>query len=366
MELHKLKGRGRVEWTRETPGNPVVITHPVLGVRAESANLYRGRVWGLRTTLPNSDKNPEKIETARVQLCASENGGRWEVIGELPVDSRWPQAPPGMVLPLEGDRFLGVLQNPILERGKSSYFVTYKLDSASGKIEFNELCDMGLPGELLIPNKASKSSALRNPKFSLLQYIGLEMRAAGSIRTEDYICFLMPSTGLVWVFDGGKGYLKGLHPLYGKILSSLDRPERIESAVVQWQARPDGHILLASRTEKAVFEARAHYRTGIVMSQPTEAELKDPAKLEELSRLQAKIVEGGFLFEPELQWWDFNPATGKFTREDAPAGAPVFCWNAEEWEGLKFEHRKNGTLKIDGPASNRATDIQSQASKGKK
>lgn len=360
--LNKLVSSPNLTWIRIVMGVPGRRSIPVSGVLTNSVNLFQGKLWGIRyLPMPDGDNSGER---GRLQLCTSSSGHEWQEAGWVdhsdPKSSPIKRNLPWILLPLENGKFIGVHSNPVHKGERESLFAIYRSNVESPVLQFDEVCDMGLEGIKIdgVPYGTSMIKSLMDQ--GLFRFLATEMAAMGYFRTHSYFCFTHASSGLIWVFHTKNGTLKGLYPLYDKVLTLLNQPGRIETAILRAQPQPDGHLILASRTEDAVMNARKHYPQPWKQPHISEAVLKNPVLLEELKRKLISQADPGFKVFPELIWWDFNPESGKFTKIDTPSGAPDKVWSAQDWTSLHFEFRINGILDVTFPPFQSLGDAQIQ------
>jgi len=309
--------------------------------------LYSQRAfWGLaRMTGPQ--------DADAVALRKSPDGLHWETVGRFTkADSRHL---PAVALPLGNGRILGVHLNAVGEGKDASYFGIYRR-TEEGAYAFMDPWPMELkaPLRMQVAPPGQRPYQAYNPALNVISGAAADF-LWGVVTTPRHHVLLHATSGIAWVFDTEEGQLRRVAPLYPAMLEHLDDLSAIERVFLAWQADHAGRVLLASRSEEAVFHARALTAKAVaeVGSAPATPNLKSNPEAWEAyrtgmeryaKRMQEAQLEGLRAF-PTLHWWSFDPEDGTYAPAAAPEGAPAGLDEATELQRLLLSATPDGVIR---------------------
>jgi len=279
--------------------------------------------------LPNGEKN--------WKLHSSADGMHWNLEGLLPLGKLGALK----VLAVGGGKYLLCTvggMNALVEGKESSCFALAALDD-SNVLRLRSILDMGLqePYATPVPPKNPEAEAPKpkvNRKY-LLPLLGLGSKI---VRSSDALAIVSERLGYIWILDTKKESpsLRLVKVFPALTEAKFRTPDKMETAILGFQPRPDGHFLLATRSEAAVL-------AGVDEASPpitSIADFKDKARMESRLKLENAQLEK----HPEILWWDLDPTTGKLTRESAPAGMPDKIFDAAVLRKFCFRFKPDGTV----------------------
>ncbi len=314
--------------------------------RPWSLVFTQGHFWGLRVT--DSEKN-------RVDLLKSSDGQTWESAGAF--TRQVSEHAPSLALPLGNGRVLGLHLNAVGEPDQASYLGMYAPNEA-GVFRFMDAwpLELKVPLQKQVAKPGAEPYTVYNPDLNVLAATAHEL-LWGVITLPHHHVLLHPTSGILWVFDAEDGQLRRVAPLYPAMMDHLKDVSAIERVVLAWQADYSGRILLASRTEDAVFQARALTAKAMKDLEPPPPLLKDPHPSSEAweayrARMNAyqarlRVAQGaGTRAFPQIRWWSFDPETGTYASVPAPDGAPEVINGPEDLDGLILEATPDGLQRL--------------------
>jgi hypothetical protein len=156
------------------------------------------------------------------------------------------------------------------------------------------------------------------------------------VRYPDGIVICAQRPGYFWILDDGSSRLKvRLVRLYDSLSEEKLRASHgLGFAVLGVQPRPNGHLLVAARTEAAVLDGAAE---ELPASKGWNDEV-DPASFEKRAK--------AFRRHPELVWWDLDPKSGTWTADPGPQGVPDRFSDPAEVAGFTWRFKGDGNLLI--------------------
>lgn len=253
------------------------------------------------------------------------------------------QAPRARIFALGKGRFLAIAPMAPFQKDRDASNFAVLRTRREAHLEVDALLPMGLkqggPGWIFVPKVAPLPDgwALLNPRTGHIWLVRSSDEGVVRIRT-------------LKVFDAVPDAAVGN-------LGSLEPP------LVAWQARPDGTLLLATRTEEATLKARAFARRMKELAQPPGgaklsqgdqlAEALASAQPEALEAFKKKASELGNVGEaetleafPELLWWTLDGQTGTLKREPVPEGAPHRLRSLEDLRAFAFSFDPQGRFRM--------------------
>jgi hypothetical protein len=161
------------------------------------------------------------------------------------------------------------------------------------------------------------------------------------VHTPDFLVLASGQTGFMWILDKRKEspslHLVRLFSFVNEKI--LAKPEQLEWAILGMQPTPDGDVLIASRSEGAVKNARQLFPTPFLNTKL----LQDPAHMKQREQNMKDSVE----FFPEVCWWKLDPESGVITKVEAPANFPEKLPNSRAMTAFRFRPKTNGDLIIE-------------------
>lgn len=242
-------------------------------------------------------------------LYASEDGRKWNLEGTW----RQPWFSGASMVPLENGRFLAFVSTPPRETASAGkapahlvhpYFI---LERKGDRLVERDWMEPGLKLPLYKGTwmrGGHLRDALQYPNFN---YSPSELHLAGK-----WIFHVWMSTGLIAVFDARDGHLARTAWIYSVDETAL-RSGRVGWAVLGYQVRPDGSLLLATREEAAVIAPRE-----IHMNPLGQTDAMDHDAITRYLRDASEAIK----VYPRVRWWTFDPDTGELHQESAPEGVP--------------------------------------------
>lgn len=235
--------------------------------------------------------------------------------------------------------FMIALPSKPFRQGRTvSPFAVGKLNEA-GNIEIKELTNLGFPQAILqkIPAKAGETQerfALR-PAYEYLHAAILS--PTPFVRVDEGFILTADHVGLFWLFDS-KGRLRKRIRLFSSVTEErLADRDTLEHAVLGFQPRGDGQVLIASRTESAFLHAREKY--------PRDESLETMGKAD-VQKENARQEQKSLAAYPELKWWLLNPEDGSLSEAEPPLKVKDHFDDVAELAKFKYRFIPNGNLRF--------------------
>ncbi|HOD33952.1 MAG TPA: hypothetical protein PKO12_10760, partial [Holophaga sp.] len=314
--------------------------------RPWSLVFTQGHFWGLRVT--DSEKH-------RLDLLKSADGRTWESAGTFTRQDS--EHAPSLALPLGNGRVLGLHLNAVGEPAQASYLGMYAPNEV-GVFRFMDAwpTELKVPLQKQIVNPGRQPYTVYNPDLNVLAATAYEL-LWGIITLPHHHVLLHATSGIAWVFDAEDGQLRRVAPLYPAMMDHLKDVSAIERVVLAWQPDYSGRILLASRTEDAVFQSRPLTAKAMkdlepppslpMNSNPNSEAWEHYNTQMKAYRTRLRIAQGaGTRAFPEIRWWSFDPETGTYAAVPAPEGAPEVINGPEDLEGLILEATPDGLQRL--------------------
>lgn len=143
----------------------------------------------------------------------------------------------------------------------------------------------------------------------------------------DWVYLVLPVSGYVLTLNGETGKIQREGLVFPSAFAK-DQKEKKEGVILAWRTAPEGHLLLATRTEEAVFKARPVFQPPYT---PDEGSCT-----EYLHKSTARAIEAF----PEILWWELTTDSGSFIRVPVPTGLPDRLMNLDFMRN--FDIRFNG------------------------
>lgn len=313
----------------------------------------------------------KEIEGKReILFQKSKNASVWEAVGRFTVASKFP---PDLAIPLRNGKVLTVHSNPAADGDEPSHFGLFTRRE-DGTYTLQSVYDMGLPHKpwAKIPGSKGPSEWRGNPLAYALTDTAYEL-PWGVTRVGDFAVVCHATTGLIWVFDLDTGQMKRLSKVFPEVDKRLSDLSSIECAVLLWQPTRTDTLLLCTRTEEAFLNARKANAEAMAKVGPQPKLNRDGDNPEAAWRTfqdQLKVhmdrtlaaQQSGFAAYPELLWWEYDPATGKFQRTSSPVGAPDLVVDARNAASMVLTQSKEGQFSIKLRPTAEATPLKASGS----
>jgi hypothetical protein len=245
--------------------------------------------------------------------------------------------------PLEEGEFLlfSTPGNPY-RLGKHASPIAIGSSNQSGEIQTKSFLDLGLGEEVLearkIPDGESAAPFRVKSKFNSL--LPLLFSEAPFVKLPTGFALVSDHPGLIFVF-GPRGQFKRMIRLFPSLTDDrLRNLETLEHAILGFQPTDDGRILVASRSEEAVLNARIRF--------PRDNSLdayKNPESAKENARQEKLSVEA----YPALVWWSVDPSTGQVTSVEPPLKVSGHFNSPEQISAFRFSILPSGNLLFGDP-----------------
>lgn len=309
-----------------------LVSHKVRTLTAprngEVFDAYDGRLWMCEDRSTTVDRHRS--------FYSSVDGQHWQVEA---VAKPLGRAPVLRAYPLSKGHWL-LISMGVFEQDKQRSPFALGREGKGHELELDEILDSGLSKGLLAPNGTGKSETMSLadlPLAYLQNFVVLGVQ--GVIRTDAGLVIVSDRTGYIWLLHDKQG------------TASLDLVKLFPQADDRWlvargpadvlvlgaQPRPNGHILIAARSEDYAFKARKYIDAPPqLMKDSTEADEKAEAEYQ-------KKVTAAF---PEVIWWDLDPQKGTFKQEPAPHGAPSRLSSPAAVENFSFIVDESDNVRI--------------------
>lgn len=326
--------------------------------------------WGWGENLASGQKGKDLQELRRTLYIYRNAGARWELWDTL--KSTHP-AFIGWMRPLEGGGYLlgGAFQDAVMDRcdplaiaKNNGHGVTRILDTEDAKLGAPAFV-WGQPDDQPLDASESHAENYNRPRWIhnrklLGAYDALMGAFSHPIRVPGHLVLVGRHLGIFIVINSRTGKVERTEKLFGDLPDdAMTTPEAYEYGVLGVQPRPDGHLLIAARSEDAVVQSRT-WKPDLPSPEPvrlsfTEAygkSTEDQGDLLEEKQEAADFARAAELRETRLRhfsdlvWWDFDPDTGAFRREPSPAGVPEKFPSCAALKAFSFAFKPDGNLDI--------------------
>ena len=300
-----------------------------------------GAIW---VYLPESIDDKQNIK----RLYRSLDGKSREPVAWVP--SVLPEGPVLGLYPLPADRFL-LLSKRLFRKGKEVSFLAVGRRNEHQQVSVDSLIPVDL-GEGAL--EGAESDQFEKDIHHLIYLSGF---AASPMRGNGTLIFANGIAARFVILD-----LETLHTRLARVFPGIpdkaywtDAFFNFEHALLGIQPRRNGHFTLATRSEKAVLEARkTETKLGLNrFSAPPEATIdkaktlgkadrENPARVE----IRKAIESDGLVQFPDILWWDLDPETGKVTKIETPPDAPFEIHHAAKLREFRFRVTAKDEIKV--------------------
>jgi hypothetical protein len=314
----------------------------VQAVHLPTGALYTDYFQGRLYVFARAEEAKTSAEPYGFHIMVKEGEG-WELVGEVQAKTKQFQN----ILPLGDGRFLAVTNRPLFRvNGGYSPIGIMKVD-AKKKLSPVEGVDLGF-------SEPMWKDPLDSYGHGVWSYPGMSFSfglSATFLRVPGYVVVASEDIGYYFIFDDRTGSLKHKAQLFSLLDEErLKHPEGLIPIGLGIQPRPDGHILIASRSEDAADRAAKAF------SEPLpKADAGDPAKVRVWAEKTKEIRDLNMKQFPEVQWWDLDPATGTIRPDSAPMNFPDRINDSNQLWNWNWRFKGDGNLlyfnstKAEGP-----------------
>jgi len=174
----------------------------------------------------------------------------------------------------------------------------------------------------------------------------------------DFLVYPGMRAGLFFIFDARDGHLARTVSLYDMVGEEQYKNSRFGWVVVGYQPMPDGRVLVAARSEAAMFDYEPVHLPLNLSSADYEKVFPDLQK-----KLNANLAT-----YPALNWFTIDPLSGEKRAEAAPRKFPNTISTQQEFQNYRFRFKADGnlTLKVyeeESPESSASKDKSNRRSK---
>jgi hypothetical protein len=314
--------------------------HPTRSIKfpdwVDQGDYFEQRYWAFRS---------EKIETGRNKLTlqSSPDGKNWHFEAEY-IEEGGPRV--FGIHPIDSNFYLMSAYAGFRLGDKSSPVAIGKRNDG-GRIEIVELIELPIAGPYLQKEskteKPEKSDALGfrslTPKYTRYFF---NLGKSGIVRSSSGLVMASFETGFIWNIRSSASGSPSIKrsSLFRIQKEDLEAGKKFEYGILGMQPSPSGSVLIATRSQDAVWKSRSKYATEPVMSKGTEAE-KGKLEADQLAAFNGSIKE-----YPEIEWWSLEPETGTVRPEQAPINVPDRFTDYESFKKFRFRFKPDGNLLV--------------------
>lgn len=160
------------------------------------------------------------------------------------------------------------------------------------------------------------------------------------LRVPGHIILAAERIGYFWVFSDEDGRLERRVILFDCVDEErLKHPGETPHVGLGVHPRPNGHLLIASRSRSAVEQAGRAFRSII-----PESERDDPKKVLQWWEKTKPLRDLNLKEFPDVSWWDLDPETGAVTPETPPQKFPDKILSANQLWNWNWRFRADANL----------------------
>lgn len=292
-------------------------------------------------------------ESRRFRFLKSRSGETWESVGVLPYAEIMPSIPI-QFLPLGNGRLLVRTYLPLHLRGRNSVLGVFRI-GPNDKAELDDLVvDETTEGLLETVQQTGPDGRLRTTAefrqpFRVIMMLPLAFQL---VATRDAYILVNAHLGHLLAVDRQDGRKLRSRDVFGfgetKAIKSFDE---FEHCLLGLQPTPDGHLLLATRSEDAFLNARKIFapRAPTPVEMAAFREKRSEALtgfIEDQKKARGRSVKAF----PEVFYWDFDPHTGDLIRRATPTGLPAQLLGSELLSSFSIRIKADGRLGLPDPS----------------
>ena len=146
--------------------------------------------------------------------------------------------------------------------------------------------------------------------------------------------------GWFWIFDADKGSLKRIVSLYkGADETHLKEDLLWDGAVLGFQPKPDGQVLISALDEEALF------RGGLFKDLPSKEARGKPGSVfvDRVRTFEDRLLQ----VAPRVDWFLLDPAEGQIREELPPRGLPSIISTSKALSDFNWMFKPDGNLALD-------------------
>lgn len=318
----------------ESPGQKEskTLKYPSWAIKGDH---FDGRFWAIQR---------EKGSNGKIILRTffSSDCKNWNIDGQLTAEKA---SSSFFLYPIERDRYLLVATSYFTKGEISSPLAIGRRDDKND-INLRKVLDLGLKEPYASTNQSDPKVLPKDP-FGISainqKYLTsfLQLGKSMVVRYPGGLAIVSNRTGYIWLLNSHKESedLKLIKIFPSVTEDRLDKGD-IEIPILGCQPRPNGHLLIASRSEEAVLMARKEFPEP----EMNDDEFSNPNSPKH--KLTEQVRNKALLKYPEILWWDLDPATGKLTKEEAPLNIPNKILDIGLMSKFRFRFKPDGNLLI--------------------
>lgn len=235
-----------------------------------------------------------------------------------------------------GDWFLSSAIQPFQKDGSASFFAKARLDPSTSEFRILEL--VGPDSKKLfqaLPAKPGATSVQLELKPQAEEFVSLSL--ADILPAGKYLVVPLSRYGLLYLFSQQTGRLEKVVSIFQGLGEAQALHARVNvEAIVSVQARPDGGLMLITRSEDAVLNsAKIH---------PV-ARWESGQSMDQFNAVSEPLAEKSLKAFPDLFYWRFDPETADVVRIPVPKGFPGAVNSLKEFNRITLRYGLDGELR---------------------
>lgn len=304
----------------------------IKSIKVPDGTMYRDYFDGVLYILVRAQEQ-KNLELPCAFRLMRRDGDAWILIGEYRAKTKQIQN----ILPLKNGRFLVVTNRALFRSGKGY--------TPFGLMDLDEKKKVLSPAEGIDPGFRQPiwTDPLDEYGHGEYSYPGMGFSFSGraiSLRVPGYVVIASEDIGYYYVFDDKTGDLKRKVQLFTFMDEErLKHPETLIDLGLGIQPRPNGHLLIASRTEDAAEQAGRAFNQALPKDR-----VGDPAKVKAWIEETKPLRDLNLKNFPGIAWWDLDPATGAIRAEAAPQNFPDRINDAKQLWAWNWRFKGDGNL----------------------